>query len=72
MSSGNNGHGYEDRVIKAVEKNPVKTKTLEYYDPKKTLEHYEPKKTLEPYEPKNGTKRKNNDAFGEENKIPKH
>ena len=67
MSSGNNGHGYEDRVIKTVEKNPVKTKTLEYYEPKKTLEHYEPKKTLEPYEPKNGTKRKNSDAFGEEN-----
>ena len=58
MSSGNNGHGYEDRVIKAV---PVKTKTLEYYEPLKTLEHYEPK---------TGTKRKNSDASGEEN--PKH
>ena len=67
MSSGNNGHGYEDRVIKAVGKNPAKTKTLEYYEPNKTLEHYEPN-----YEPKNGTKRKNSDAFGEENKIPKH
>ena len=71
MSSGNNGHGYEDRVIKAVEKNPVKTKTLEYYEPKKTLEHYEPKKTLEHYEPKNGTKRKNSDAIGQEKKMPK-
>ena len=71
MSSGNNGHGYEDRVIKAVEKNPVKTKTLKYYEPNKTLEHYEP--NYEPnYEPKNGTKRKNSDAYGEENKIPKH
>ena len=29
-------------------------------------------KTLEHYEPKTGTKRKNSDASGEENKIPKH
>ena len=65
MSSGNNGHGYEDRVIKeTVEKNPDKTD--------RTLELYEPMKTLEDYETKTGTKRKNSDASGEENKIPKH
>ena len=42
MSSGNNtipniaqGHGPEDRVIKeTVKKDPVKTKTLEHYEPK--------------------------------------
>ena len=65
MSSGNNGHGFEDRVIKGtVEKNPDKTD--------RTLELYEPIKTLEDYETKTGTKRKNSDASGEENKIPKH
>ena len=59
MSSGNNtipnvANGHEDRVIKeTVQKNPVKTLTLEHY------------------EPKTGTKRKNSDAIGEENKIPK-